>query len=208
MHQSELGSVMSPTQQSDLEKQLLETVTIERGHYLYQSGHHGDLWLELNELFEHKQECLEWAQTIAQEMTVTEPDFVCGPETGGALLSDLVAKALKIRSVHTWLQTEGDGSASYRVPPSDHEGLENSRFLIVDDAINAGFAVRASIEELIRHNARPVGVAALLTLGSAAREMAEDLRVPLFTIGTLERRMWPANGCELCALKIPLQRKS
>jgi hypothetical protein len=48
------------------------------------------------------------------------------------------------------------------------------------------------------------GLAALLTLGAAAAQIAQEERVPLFALASLERSMWTPAVCPLCLSGIKL----
>ena len=70
---------------------------------------------------------------------------------------------------------------------------------VVDDAINAGTAVRACFRRLRDGGAVPVAVAALLSLGQARVVIGATLAVPCYAAGTIPSQVWPAEQCPLCA---------
>jgi hypothetical protein len=73
----------------------------------------------------------------------------------------------------------------------------------VDDAVNAGTAVAACLEEVRGRGAVPVAVAALVSLGEASAMVQARMRVPFYPASTVPSRVWPAERCPLCAEGAP-----
>jgi orotate phosphoribosyltransferase len=165
---------------------LLDLVPTHYGHFAYASGDHGDLWLDLDAPFFHPRRLRPYAAALADVLPAC--DVVCGPLTGGAYLAAFVAEALDVQ--FAW--SEGrtlTGAVTAR------------RVAIVDDAINAGFAVSATAEAVLAAGGQVVAVAALLTLGAAPAEIAG---VPVQSLATLQSHLWPAATCPRCAAGAPL----
>lgn len=114
---------------------------------------------------------------------------VCGPLVGGAFLAQAVAASLDV--AFTWTSWPGYALAT----PVD------GRVAIVDDAINAGSAVRATASALTAAGASVVAVGALLLL-SHGIETTFD--VPVEHLATLPTALWPAADCPRCAAGAPL----
>lgn len=98
---------------------------------------------------------------------------------------------------------QGAGAAGYRLAAGP-SGIREWRVAIVDDAVNAGTAVRACAGLLREAGAVPVAVGALLGLGPASRTVAQSLSAPFHAAATLPSQAWPAGQCPLCAGGIPL----
>jgi hypothetical protein len=49
---------------AEIERELLEAVAATRGHFVYESGHHGDLWLDLDGLQVEARRLRVWAAEI------------------------------------------------------------------------------------------------------------------------------------------------
>jgi len=93
--------------------------------------------------------------------------------------------------------------AGYQLPPVPG-GIGGWRVAVVDDAVNAGTAIAACLEELRGRGAVPVAVAALLALGKASTMVPASLGVPFYAAGTMPSRAWPAPECLLCADGVPV----
>src|SRR5271156_3482888 len=127
-----------------MQKNVLELLSGRQGHFLLESGHHGDLWLDLETL------CLQprRAQAVAVELSALlsdlQLDAVCGPLVEGAFVAIMVALQLDIQFTYSerFARPTADGlfPAGYRVPAGLREGLRGKRVAIVNDVINAGSA--------------------------------------------------------------------
>ena len=173
-------------------------VATTRGHFLYESGHHGDLWLDLDSLFHDPRGTHEWARGLAKRVMTCEPEVVCGPLTGGAFLAQALALELGVSFAHTERVEEAGGRVRYRIPDNLMARLEGKRVLVVDDAVNAASACRATVHALQHCGALTVGLACLFDLGEAAGILAESLDVELTAVAKLERNLWLPEECPQC----------
>ena len=85
------------------------------------------------------------------------------------------------------------------------ERLPSKRVAVVDDVINAGSAVRATIRDIRKGGAEVVGIGALLLLGSPAHEYADEQHLPLVYAGSLPNQIWTPDDCLMCAAGLPLE---
>ena len=189
---------------SEIEKAVLNAVAASRGHFLYESGHHGDLWLDLEALFVNARRARGWASALAELVVACRPEFVCGPLMGGAFVAQLLAAELGAGFVFAERSVSAMGSVQYRIPESLRGALSGRRVLLVDDAVNAGSALRSTLADLLDCGSVLAGFASLLTLGEAASHIAQQHGAPFFTLASLERGMWVPEDCPLCRLGTPL----
>ena len=68
---------------------LLSLVAARRGHFRLESGHHGDLWLDLELLCVQPARVERFAATLAGRLARYGIDAVCGALVEGAFLEDL-----------------------------------------------------------------------------------------------------------------------
>jgi orotate phosphoribosyltransferase len=189
----------------DLARRLLaDAVTPQRGHFLYESGHHGDLWLELDGLLGDARRLRDWTAALADEAAACRPDIVCGPLTGGAFVAQFLAAELGAGFAYAERIAAADGGAAYRLPRSLRPTLRAKRILLADDAVNAGSALLATLKELHECGGLLVGLASLLALGDAPARLAAETGAPFFALLTLERGLWLPADCPLCAAGMPL----
>ena len=49
-----------------MEEKLFELLSVQRGHFVLESGHHGNLWLDLDSLFVRPARLAPFARDLAQ----------------------------------------------------------------------------------------------------------------------------------------------
>jgi orotate phosphoribosyltransferase len=176
-----------------------------RGHFDLGTGYHGDVWLDLDALFLRPALLRPYVRTLAHRLRGHQPDAVCGPMEGGAFLAQAIADHLATAFLPAARApaSRAPGSAAYLLPQVP-EGIGGWRVAIVDDAVNAGTAVRDCAGLLRSRGAVPVAVAALLSLGPASSMVAQAISVPFYAAGTMQSQAWPAGQCALCANGTPL----
>jgi orotate phosphoribosyltransferase len=198
---SDVGAVgAGPT---PVEDELLAAASAVRGHFRYESGHHGDLWLELDALLVDARRAQGWVSELARRAAGCRPDIVCGPLIGGAFVAQFLAAELGVGFVHAERATSETG-VRYRVAQPLRGAVRGKRVLLADDAVNAGSALSATLADLRDCGAEPVGFASLLALGDAAARMSRQHAAPFLALASIARELWRAEDCPLCRAAIPL----
>ena len=169
------------------------------GHFDLGTGYHGDLWLDLDALLLRPSLLRAHVRWLAERLREHSVDAVCGPMEGGAFLAYAVADLLGAAFLAGYRSPEATG---YHLP-AVQGGIGGWRVGVVDDAVNAGTAVAACLEEVRGRGAVPVAVAALVSLGEASAMLQPRLRVPFYPASTVPSRAWPAERCPLCAEGAP-----
>jgi orotate phosphoribosyltransferase len=187
---------------------VLTLMPARRGHFLFESGHHGDLWLDLELLCLTPDRVRPLAARLAARLASYEIDAVCGPLVEGAFVALMVASELGVpfsyaeRFEHP--KRGGLFPVEYRIPRALRARVRDKRVAIVNDVINAGSAVRGTLADLGACAARPVAIGAVLVLGSAAARLAAERGVALETLASLPNNLWTPAECPLCVRGIPL----
>jgi orotate phosphoribosyltransferase len=192
-----------------LPEELLNLLAARKGHFKLESGHHGNLWLDLDLLFLQPSRVRPFAIELANKFSKYNLAAVCGPLVGGALLAQTIAVELELEFYYTERfvlpQPEALYPVAYRLPDTLRQSVQGKNMAIVDDAINAGSAVRATLAELRSYGARPVAIGALLVLGSAAPDFFAGQNIPVESIASLASKLWMPAECPLCASQILLE---
>jgi orotate phosphoribosyltransferase len=194
---------------SQMQKELLNLLTARKGHFRLESGHHGDLWLDLDLLFRRPRDVRPFVVELANRLAKYKSGAVCGPLVGGALIAQMVASELEVEFYYTErsvpLQRDSLYSVEYRLPKGLGKLIDGKNVVIVDDVINAGSAVRGTFAELQFWRARPVVIGALLVLGSSTPNFFAEQDVAVESIASLPSGLWAPRECPLCASQIPLE---
>jgi len=186
-----------------MEAALLDLLRIKRGHFQFESGHHGNLWLDLDSLFLRPRLLLPFTQELARRLSPYRIEAVVGPLVGGALVAQMVAAEIGMSFAFAE-RTIDANAVRYRVPDAVRHGLAGKRVAIVDDAINAGSATRATYAELMSCGAHPVAIGSLLLLGTAALPFLEKKGLTVERIAALPNDLWEPAHCPLCVAGQPI----
>jgi orotate phosphoribosyltransferase len=95
-------------------------------------------------------------------------------------------------------------SFRYQLPAGLRRLVAGRRVAIVNDVINAGSAVRGTLDDLRTAGANPVVIGALAVLGRPASQLAAENALALESIVELENEIWTPAECPLCAQNVPL----
>ena len=192
-----------------MQSELLTLIAARNGHFRLESGHHGNLWLDLDPLFVRPGRLRPFVAGLADRLSRYDVAAVCGPLTGGAFLAQSIASALDVEFYYTQRFVPPQRAAlyavQYRLPDSLRRLVRGKAVAIVDDVVNAGSAVRATLAELRSCGASPVAVGVLLVLGSMASNFFADQAIPLEAIASLPNEVWAPSECPLCAAQTPLE---
>jgi orotate phosphoribosyltransferase len=186
-----------------MREDLLSLLAVRKGHFRYESGHHGDLWLEIPRMYLRPDRLRPLAAELARRLAVYGVEAVCGPLVEGAMLALMVAEELgaEFYFAEQFARPRGDGlyPVGYRISDPLRPIARDKGTAVVDDVINAGSAVRGTLADLRACGAKPIAIGALLVLGSSGPLIASSERVPLERLADLPNTLWEPSACPLCA---------
>lgn len=178
------------------------------GHFRFESGHHGDRWLEPDLLLQRPTALRPFAIALTQRLRRHRFDVVCGPLTGGAFLAQMVAEHCDVAFAFAERFAPPPSDAlyqvRYRIPDALRDGLRGATVAIVNDVTNAGSAVRGTYEDLVACGARPVAIGTLIAFGAWSSTFAVANHLSLESLETLANNLWTPDECPLCAVGEPL----
>jgi orotate phosphoribosyltransferase len=194
--------------ESYLQADFLNLLHPKTGHFKLESGHHGNLWLDLDLLFLRPKAIQPFVTELARKIAFFSVDAICGPMVGGALVAQSIALELGVDFLYTERMAPQNPdtlySAIYILPYHLRTVANNQKVAIVDDVINAGSAVRGTLAELESVGARPIAIGALLVLGETGQTYFAERDLPLRYISHLPNEIWTPEDCPLCSSQIPL----
>jgi orotate phosphoribosyltransferase len=192
-----------------MQEEVVALMAAREGHFRLESGHHGNLWLELDPLYLRPSRLRRFAGELARRLAGHGIEAVCGPLVGGAFLAQMVAQELDVEFyfAEQFARPTPDGlyPVGYRVPDALRPCARGKATAVVDDVINAGSAVRGAFDDLQACGARVVAIGALLVLGSPASDFAATEGVALERLANLPNALWEPSACPLCASGLPLE---
>ncbi len=190
--------------------QLLALTSARRGHFLLESGHHGELWLDVDRMFRRPGQLRPLVRALAERLAPHRMETVCGPLTGGAFVAQMVAEELNVDFVYANRAPRQANDRAlfafdYQIPEALADIVRGKRVAVVNDVINAGSAVRGALADLKRLGAQPLVLGTLLALGDAAAEIAGTEGIPLIALALAANQIWTPAECPLCAADVPLE---
>ena len=192
-----------------MNEDVLALVEGRRGHFQLESGHHGDLWLQLEALCLRPREIQPFAVRLAAALRRHRVDVVCGPLVEGAYVALLVSLELDCDFVYAERFAEpprtGLFPVEYRVPKALHAAVRGKRVAIVNDVISAGSAVRGTLRDLQFLGAEVAAIGALLGLGDSIAKFAAENHVALDLLQQMPHNLWTPEQCPLCAAGKPIE---
>ncbi len=192
-----------------MKEHLLSLVQGRQGHFKLESGHHGDLWFQLETLCLNSSEIRTFAGQLAARLKQHDVEVVCGPLVEGAFVALLVSLELGCDFAYAerFVDTSHEGlfPVGYRVPEALQRAIKGKRVAIVNDFISAGSAVRGTYADLKALGASVVVIGALLALGDAIAEFAAKQGLALELLARMPNNLWTPSECPLCAAGTPLE---
>jgi len=193
-------------------KSLVDLMAHRSGHFRFESGHHGDRWLEPDLLLQRPAALRPFAIALAQRLRRQRFEVVCGPLTGGAFLAQMVAEQSDVAFAFAERFAPPPSDAlyqvRYRIPDALRDGLRGATVAIVNDVTNAGSAVRGTYEDLVACGAQAVAFGTLIALGTWSAGFAAEHDIALEPLERLGNNLWTPDDCPLCAVDEPLQDRS
>jgi orotate phosphoribosyltransferase len=200
--------------EKEMHDEVARLLPARRGHFCLESGHHGDLWLDLELLCLRPEPIRRLAAQIGGRLAMHRVEAVCGPLVEGAFVALMVAAELGLPFTYAERladpeiadrKTDALYPVQYRLPRALRDVVRGRRVGIVNDVINAGSAIRGTFADLKACGAEPVAIAALAVLGESAATFAADQKVALEAMAALPNEIWTPAECPLCARGVPLE---
>src|SRR5206468_1647360 len=77
-------------------EEILGLFAARKGHFRFESGHHGDLWLEVPAAYINPARLRRFAIDLARLLAAHKIDAICGPLVEGAFLAQMAAEELDL----------------------------------------------------------------------------------------------------------------
>jgi orotate phosphoribosyltransferase len=179
------------------------------GHFRFESGHHGERWLDLERLCLQPEPIERLATALAERVRRHDIEIVCGPLVEGAFVALMVASTLDLPFVYTQRFAAPDSRGlfpvKYRLPRVLRPEVRGRRVAIVNDVVGAGSAIRGTWEDLVACGARPTAIATLAVMGDSAAAFASREGLALETLASFPFVLWTPDACPLCAAGVQLE---
>ncbi len=175
-----------------------EVGALKKGHFVYASGRHGDVYLEKFDLLRNPAATVELCAGFAAHAKDMNIDVVIGPTTGGVILAFETARQLGVMAAYAERASEGASGREIRRGTVFAPG---TRVLVVDDILTTGGSIRETLDALATHPVEVVAVGVMVDRSGGKTTFGD---VPLFALSSQAFESWPADECPLCADGVPI----
>jgi orotate phosphoribosyltransferase len=185
-------------------------------HFVYVDGGHGAGWIAKDLLYPDTKEPQRLGELLAGLVRARDlaPEIVCGPATGGLIMTQWLGRALDASAVFaehdpTWMLRDhgpGSGDEELAAPFVLRRGYDRAvagrRVLACDDIVNSGHSLEQTIAVLRASGADVVGAATWITRGNVTVDSLDV--APFLYLAEVDIPEWPATSCQLCATGVPI----
>ncbi len=177
---------------------------IENDHFVYVSGDHGSGWIDKDAIYPHTERIEHLCRNLGRAVREHNIEVVCGPATGGLVISEWTSHELGVLSVFAEHDQPRPGElrGKFILRRGYDHLVEGKRVLVVDDIVNTGHSIRQTIAAVRQAKGEVVAAGTLVSRGNVG---AEGLGVKEY-VYLLEYKIpaWPAEKCPLCASAAPI----
>ncbi|MBA2248057.1 MAG: orotate phosphoribosyltransferase [Chloroflexia bacterium] len=182
----------------DVLERLRAIGALKRGHFLFSSGRHGNVYLEKFDLLRDPGATSDVCRGFVERFGDKAIDVVVGPTTGGILLAFETARQLGIAAAYAERPSDEAVGREFRRGTTFAAG---SRVLLVDDILTTGGSVRETLAALREHPVEVVAVAVLVDRSGGEVEFGE---IPLAALASQRIDSWLPEACPMCAAGEPI----
>lgn len=181
-------------------------------HFVYINGDHGEGWISKDAIFPDTERASELCALLADALSADAFDVVCGPATGGLIVSQWTAHHLRLPSVfvehgkehgyHPAKALPGPLRPPFVLKRGYDRIIAGRRVPVVDDVVNTGESIAETVEAVRAAGGFVPVAGALCTRGNAS---ADDVGCPeLVYLTEVRIPSWPARSCDLCRRGVPV----
>lgn len=198
-----MEAILPPSEEAIAQQILAEKNAVLTGHFVYTAGDHGSAYVNKDAVYTSPAKTEQLCTFIAKHFQYQCIDVVIGPEKGGIILSQYVAKHLSLLTGADIPAIYAEKSDTGFVVKRGYDAyIKDKNILVVEDILNTGTSVKNVIALVESHGGNVVGVGALCNRGNVT---SEELNVQdLYSTINITLEKYPADTCPLCANKVPI----
>ncbi|XOB42496.1 MAG: phosphoribosyltransferase family protein [Candidatus Nealsonbacteria bacterium] len=181
-----------------------ETRAILKGHFIYTSGKHGEVYVNKDSLYMFPLKVKLLCERIAEHFKDKNIEIVAGPAIGGVVLTQWTAFTLTQFSGKDILAIYSeDGPNNTKIFKRGYDKcVKGKGILVVEDITTTGGSVQKTVDAVNALDGTAVGVGFLWNRGAIT---SQDLGVPeVFSLVNITFEVFDEEECPLCAQKVQI----
>ncbi|MFA6258827.1 MAG: orotidine-5'-phosphate decarboxylase [Candidatus Paceibacterota bacterium] len=179
------------------------------GHFVYQTGRHGNAYVAKDRITPVPLLIDEVGMMLADLVKDKTIDTVVAPAVGGIVLGHTVGKYLsfyKQKTINSIFLEKGekgkDGTDTFRITRGYDAFLKGKNVLVVEDIVNTGHSVKEVIKSVERFGGKVKAITVICNRGKVKEK--EFKKIKLFSLVDLNLKTFKSNKCPLCKKGIPI----
>lgn len=160
----------------ELRKKFEELGALLHGHFLLRSGRHSRVYFQCARLLQHPGLCSRICASLAQKIGNNGATCVISPALGGILVGHEVARHLDLPHIFAEKQDGKLAMRRFAIDPAQ-------RFLVAEDVVTTGSAVREVVDLVRAAGAEVSAVACLVDRSGASKP---DFGAPFISLLEIE----------------------
>ena len=192
-------------QQPDVLDVLERVGAFRAGHFVLVSGRHTDKYINKDAIYPYTHETSALCRALAEPFKDANVEVVVGPAVGAAILSQWAAYHLSEMNGREVLSTYADkeGPSGLVLRRGYDKLVKGKRVLVVEDLMTTGGSVLKVVNAVRAFGGEVVGVSVISNRGNVAIDKIGN-PPRLVSLVDIQLDSWEAEGCTLCAHKIPV----
>jgi len=183
-------------------KIIKECNAINKGHYEFVSGLHGEKYFEKLNIIKHPHYVNELCKYLADEIQKEKimADMICSPAIGGFPFGYITAFHLKLNFVFL----EHQSQTKFSIRRSFMDSIKNARIIFIDDIKTTGKTMDKCIKFLQTLGGEVVHAGFIADV----KNVQNNSVVPYTALISNTENVWNEKECPLCKKNIPLKKLS
>jgi len=172
----------------------------DNDHFVYTKGGHGKAYVNKDDIYVDPDQLSLLCKEIAFQARDWGVNVVCGPTVGGVLVANRVTEWLRqFTGDNSIIATFADESSGERILKRGYpKKIVGKRVLVVEDVINTGGSVAATVKAVQAAGGEVVSCFALCNRSADKKIAAELVSIPLDALLVVDMDNYSAAECPYC----------
>ena len=179
------------------------------GHFVYTNGDHGVIYIEKKDIFNCSMKSSDLCERIAEHFKNSDIDAIAGPESGGIIMSNLIAMHFCRLTGREYIDTVHllKKGPFMTIRQEGERKMVGKKILLVDDIATTGGSLKKCAQAINDTGGIIVGIGLLWLRGNESMFLNLFQGIPVFPLIRVRLDGWSEEQCRLigpCSKKVPI----